>query len=196
MSILVVFFGGYKASKSDMKLWLDSARKQRDDVKFEACPYPDIEGASEAAAVAGFKKQVGFDVVIKIIEDSGADTLFIVGHSSGCAIANELNSLIKEDKYHITLIDLDGFAPQPDQRKKSTVEAWTADGDSGKKHSLWWASNKKMSHAIHATNKYSLHFSLVNKAATDDITNLSLDDLKKGYAGCIANLDWLPPKNR
>jgi hypothetical protein len=194
MSILVVFFGGYKASKTDMELWLASTRKQRDDVQFEAFPYPDIPGAGDDAAVAGFNKQVGFDAVIKKIEGSGADTLFIVGHSSGCAIANELNSLIKEDKFHITLVDLDGFAPSPDQKKKSTVQAWSADGDSGTKHSLRWASNKKMSHAIHATNKYSLHFSLVNKAATDDITSLSPDDLKKGYAGCIANLDWLPPK--
>lgn len=194
MSILVVFFGGYKASKTDVELWRDSARKQRKDVQFEAFPYPDIPGASDDDAVAGFRKQFGFDSVIKTIEGSGADTLFIVGHSSGCAIANELNSRIKEDKFHITLVDLDGFAPSPDQKKKSTVEAWSADGDSGKKHSLWWASNKKISHAIHATNKYSLHFSLVNKAATDDITSTSLDDLKKGYAGCIANLDWLPPK--
>lgn len=194
MSILVVFFGGYKASKTDMELWLASARKQRDDVRFEAFPYPDIPGAGEDAAVAGFKKQVGFDAVIKIIEGSGADTLFIVGHSSGCAIANELNSLVEEDKFHITLADLDGFAPSPDQKKKSTVQAWSADGDGGKKQSLWWASTKKISHAIHATNKYSLHFSLVNKAATDDITGLTLDDLKKGYAGCIANLDWLPKK--
>jgi hypothetical protein len=194
MSILVIFFGGYKASKTDMELWRASAGKQRDDVQFEAFPYPDIQGAGDDDAVAGFKKQFGFDAVIKTIEGSGADTLFIVGHSSGCAIANELNSRIKEDKFHITLVDLDGFAPSPDKKKKSTVEAWSADGDSGKKHSLWWASNKKISHAIHATNKYSLHFSLVNKAATDDITSLSLDDLKKGYAGCIANLDWLPPK--
>ena len=51
-----------------------------------------------------------------------------------------------------------------------------------------------MSHAIHATNPYSLHFYLVNKAVSDDITSLCLDDLKKGYAGFVANLDWLPPK--
>jgi hypothetical protein len=41
-----------------------------------------------------------------------------------------------------------------------------------------------------ATKKWSLHFSLVNTAATDAITEKNYKD--KGYAGCIANLYWLP----
>ena len=49
-------------------------------------------------------------LVIKKIEDFGTDTLFIVGHSSGCAFANELNSRLTGDRSHITLVDLDGFA--------------------------------------------------------------------------------------
>ena len=43
--------------------------------------------------------------------------------------------------------------------------------------------------ATHATEEWSLHFSLVNKAATNDITNKNYKT--EGYAGCIANLDWL-----
>ena len=122
MSILVIFFGGYKASKTDIELWRASAGKQRDDVQFQAFPYPDIPGAGDDDAVAGFKKQFGFDAVIKTIEGSGADTVFIVGHSSGCAIANELNSRIKEDKFHITLVDLDGFAPSPDKKRSQPLK--------------------------------------------------------------------------
>ena len=45
--------------------------------------------------------------------------------------------------------------------------------------------------AASARNKWSLHFSLVNTAATDAIKSSSDEDLKKGYAGCIANLCWL-----
>jgi hypothetical protein len=38
MTILVVFFGGFQSSQPDMDKWLDSARKQRSDVQFEAFP--------------------------------------------------------------------------------------------------------------------------------------------------------------
>jgi hypothetical protein len=188
MSIYVVFFGGYKASKIDMDLWKASAEKQRDDVKFDAFPYPDQADSDATSAVNGFRKQ--FDGVIKKIEDSGADTLFIVGHSSGCAIANELNSRLKGDHSHITLVDLDGFAPSHDQIKESNVQAWSAEGGGG--ISLNWAKENKKFLAASATRKWSLHFSLVNTAAKDDITR---DNYKsKGYAGCMANLCWLPKK--
>ena len=52
MSILVVFFGGYnnKSSKTDMGLWLASARKQRDDVVFDACPYSGGAGPDDTDA--------------------------------------------------------------------------------------------------------------------------------------------------
>jgi hypothetical protein len=189
MSIYVVFFGGYHASQTDMDLWKTSAEKQRDDVKFDAFPYPDGAGADDDDAVNGFKQ---FDEVIKKIEDTGADTLFIVGHSSGCAIANEVNSRLKGDHKNITLVDLDGFAPSADKIKKSSVQAWSAEGDGGRGHSLHWAKGKKMYTAAHATKEWSLHFSLVNSAATDAITK---DNYRsKGYAGCIANLAWLPKK--
>jgi len=191
MSICVVFFGGYKASKTDMELWLASARKQRDDVGFDAFPYPEGVNWEDTNAVAGFSKQ--FDGVIKKIEDARPDTLFIVGHSSGCAIANEVNSRLKADHKNITLVDLDGFAPLPKQIKGSTVQAWSAEGPGGS-HSKNWAKGHIMFHAAQATNRWSLHFSLVNTAATDDIKSGSDKDLAKGYAGCITNLDWLPKK--
>ena len=87
-------------------------------------------------------------------------------------------------------MDLDGFAPSHDQIKKSTVQAWSAEGDGGRGHSLHWAKGKKMYTAAQATQAWSLHFSLVNTAATDAITK---DNYRsKGYAGCIANRCWLP----
>ena len=71
MSIYVVFFGGFQASKTDMDLWLANARKQRDDVVFDAFPYPDA-GPDDDDAVNGFKQ---FDAVIKKIKDTGTITL-------------------------------------------------------------------------------------------------------------------------
>lgn len=189
MTILVVFFGGFQSSQPDIDKWLDSARKQRSDVQFEAFPFPDIPKAGDKDAVNGFKH---FAEVLKKIEDSHADKIYIVGHSSGCAIANHMNSLLKGDHKNITLVDLDGFSPSGGQIKKSTVEAWSAQGNGGRGHSVNWANGKKMYTAASATKPWSLHFSLVNTAATDTITQHNYKT--KGYAGCIANLAWLPPK--
>jgi hypothetical protein len=190
MSIYVVFFGGYQSSQPDMDVWKASAQNQRDDVKFDAFPYPGHAKSGDTSAVHGFGKQ--FDGVITKIEDASADELFIVGHSSGCAIANELNSRLNGDHSHITLVDLDGFAPSGGQIKKSSVQAWCAEGAGGKGQSLHWANGKKKFIAGSATQKWSLHFSLANIAATDAITEVNYRS--RGYAGCIANLCWLPNK--
>jgi hypothetical protein len=96
-----------------------------------------------------------------------------------------------KDTSHIALVCLDGFLPSADQRKRSSTEVWSAVGAGGKGQSFHWHSWAKQFTAAQATNKYSLHFSLVNKAAKDDIKSLSTDELKKGYAGCIANLRFL-----
>ena len=92
----------------------------------------------------------------------------------GCAIANKLNSRIEGDHSHITLVDLDGFAPSPDQIKKLSLQAWCAEGAKGGKslhHDDWgpYSSQLQVYTAASATNKWSLHFSLVNTAATDAI---------------------------
>ena len=194
MSVYVVFFGGWRASKIQMELWLASAKTIcGSDVEYDAFPYPDGAGSGDTAAVNSFKD---FDTAIKKIEASGADTKYIVGHSSGCAIANEVNSRLKGTDKNITLVDLDGFAPSADQIKNSNHQIWSAEGAKGGKslnHDKWgrYSSQLQIYTAASATNIWSLHFSLVNTAATDAIKSSSDDDLKKGYAGCIANLCWL-----
>lgn len=194
MSVYVAFFGGWKASTIEMGLWLASAKNIcGDDVEYDAYPYPHGAGSGDTAAVNNFKQ---FDEAIKKVEGSGAETIYIVGHSSGCAIANELNSRIKGDHKNITLVDLDGFAPSPGQVKKSSLQVWSAEGAKGGQslhHDDWGRvqSQLQVYTAASATNKWSLHFSLVNTAATDAIKSSSDEDLKKGYAGCIANLCWL-----
>jgi hypothetical protein len=194
MSVYVVFFGGWKASKIEMGLWLASANNIcGGDVVYDAYPYPHGAGSGDTAAVNNFKQ---FDEAIKKIEGCGADTIYIVGHSSGCAIANELNSRIKGDHKNITLVALDGFAPSVAQVKNSSLQVWSAEGAKGGQslHHDDWGRLQSQLHvytAASATNIWSLHFSLVNTAATDAIKSSSDDDLKKGYAGCIANLCWL-----
>lgn len=191
MSIHVVFFGGYLASQPQVDQWKASAQQQRNDVAFDAFAYPDSADASDTGAVNGFGDKRFDDVLWKIAE-TGADTIFLVGHSSGCAIANEANSRIPGDHSGITLVDLDGFGPSAGQIKGSSVQAWTAEGSGGKGHSVHWAAWKKKFISGSATQPWSLHFSLVNSAATDAIR---YDNYKmKGYAGCLANLCYLPKK--
>jgi len=172
-----------------MEVWKASAEKQRDDATFDAYPYPDIGKSDRKSAIHGFKD---YDEVVKKIEGSGADTIFIVGHSSGCAVADEVNSRVKGEHKNITLIDLDGFAPEPGQIKGSTVQAWSAEGTGRRGRSLNWAKGHKIFTSAHATQDWSLHFSVVNTAATNAITQNTYRT--KGYAGCIANLVWLPKK--
>ena len=191
MKIYVVFIGGFQSDQTAIDQWLASAQCQRKDVVFDAYPFPNINHSDRIRSVAGFEDQ--FDEVIKKIQGSGADKIFIVGHSSGCAIADELNFRLGGDRKNVTLVDLDGFAPLPKQIADSQqVQAWYAVGPGGKGKSKNHSSGRIKYQAIHATEDWSLHFSLVNKAATNKITK---DNYKKeGYAGCIANLDFIEYK--
>jgi len=191
MNIYVVFIGGFRSDQTAICLWLASATSQRNDVTFDAYPFPNINNSDRASSVKGFEDH--FDEVIKKIQDSGADKIFIVGHSSGCAIADEVNSRLGGDRKNVTLVDLDGFAPLPTQIAKSQeVQAWYAVGPGGKGKSLNHAGGRIKYQATHATETWSLHFSLVNKAATNKITQSNYK--REGYAGCIANLDFLDYK--
>ena len=190
MSIHVVFIGGFHSSQPDMELWTASAEQQRNDVTFDAFPFPESASSSRTGAAHGFEKQ--YDGVLETIADTAATSLFIVGHSSGCAIANELNSRLPGDHSQVTLVDLDGFSPFDHQVKKSTVQVWSAVESGGKGKSVNWDAGHKIFVAVSATQPWSLHFSLVNIAATDVITLATYRT--KGYAGCVANLCWLPKR--
>ena len=77
MSAFVVFFGGQDASPSDMDKWLNSARGQEPNLEFSAFPWPHGERQHKSAVAA--------------IEASNANTVYLVGHSSGCASANAVD---------------------------------------------------------------------------------------------------------
>jgi hypothetical protein len=117
MSAYVLFFGGYKASIPDIKAWTDSAIKQKPGVTFDGYPYPDASWDGEKA-VKAFKnpKTNDYAKAIKKIEDSKSDVIYIVGHSSGCAVANEVDDGLK-DHTKIILVALDGYAPATRNRR-------------------------------------------------------------------------------
>ncbi len=97
MSTCVFFFGGYKATLTDMNLWVGSAKAQREDVQFAAYPWPSsATDSDDTSAITGFKTSGQFDKAVKAAQNSGAELIYLVGHSSGCAIANEVDRALKD----------------------------------------------------------------------------------------------------
>jgi hypothetical protein len=199
MSTHVFFFGGWKSNLVDMKAWKADAIKQKPSVAFDCFPYPD--GVSSD----GEKGVKAFDIsgAIKMVRASTADTIFIVGHSSGCAIANEVDDDLPDHK-KINLVALDGFAPRNAQLERSTTQVWSAEsGAHGKslnhdrmldrieeynKTAKFKQKVNMFPAAADCTTRYALHFSLVNLSANDKTVTLITD----GYTKCKANLPWLP----
>jgi len=189
-AIYVFFFGGYQSSPSDVNLWSESARKQRPDVTFNAFPYPpDTPSEPPGNVLEKFRS------AIESIKNTKADKIFVVGHSSGCAIANGVARRLSEND-KIALVALDGFLPDAKQLKRPSTQVWGAVSGNAKSlhHDGMKSGGKERFHEFTAnpdcTTKVALHFSLVNRAANDrDIKNFH--DIKNGYKACVANLCWL-----
>jgi len=176
VSIYVLFFGGYHATQTDVDVWLASAKAQRKDVDFDAVPYPPGASANSHSAVSTFTKGELYDGAITQLATSGADQTYIVGHSSGCAIANAVDRVLR-DHSRMNLVALDGFLPDANQLGRPSTQVWSAT----------CGSAISLNPATHCKTKWALHFSLVNAAATDKI----VDSIKHGYRSCKANLAWL-----
>ena len=200
MSVHVFFFGGWKSNLVDMKNWKADALKQKPSVAFDCFPFPDGVASSDDEKAVKI-----FDIAgtVKMVNASKADTIFIVGHSSGCAIANEVDDNLPDQK-KFNLIALDGFAPRSALLERPTTQVWSAEsGAHGKSlnHDRMLARieeyNKKAKNkkkvnmftaAADCTTQYALHFSLVNLSANDKSVGVVAD----GYTNCKANMPWLP----
>ncbi len=189
MSTSVYFFGGYEASQPDIDLWLRSAKQQKPNVAFFGFPWPaDTQSTPDDSVVKGAKKSGLYKSAVNAIQACGADKIYIVGHSSGCAIANAVDNGLT-DKSKIVLVSLDGFTPDPDQLKRSSTQVWgaTCDGKTSRNYHGGLGSRLKVYPATDCKTDWALHFSLVNTAATDK----SVPTRQKGYFQCEANLMWL-----
>ena len=135
MSAFVLFFGGWRATPADMQAWKGSAKAQRKDVDFDAIPWPSgaAPGASSAVSTFKEKKTGGYKSVIDDIhamqyanaQSSNVRKIYIVGHSSGCAIANAVDEGLT-DHTDVVLVALDGFAPNPTQLARPDAQVWVA----------------------------------------------------------------------
>ena len=196
MGTRVFFFGGFQATQQAVASWKGSAAAQRSDVSFESFPWPPSIWHFDDADHA-VKAATGDGTLAKAIDAISAhkdDIIFVVGHSSGCYLAMAVDQGLSYTG-NINLVLLDGFrtldgAQRPStqiwsaQNGKYTAYNWPKKGNFGGRLKIWTGRN--------CTNEWSLHFSLVNTATTDDTVG-GHDDLGNGYAGCRANLCWLGP---
>jgi len=204
MSAYVAYFGGFQASIPQVKSWAASAMKQNPGLTIDAYPYPDAS-SNGADAIQAFtdNKTHDFAEAVKKIEASQCDKVFIVGHSSGCAIANAVDAKIKDNK-KIILVVLDGYGPSDAQLARRSTQVWIAKGGAGK--SLHhddlqdWIKDynkrakekdrtevKTFTASSDCTTKLALHFSLVNRVSSNALVKLIAD----GYTNCDANLCWV-----
>ncbi len=192
MTTSIFFFGGYNAKPNDMKLWKDSAASQRPkDVVVFTYAWPEGAGSRSDSAITGFRNAGMFKDAVSRISSSSADQIYIVGHSSGCAIANEVDSALpRNDK--VSLVALDGFAPNAHQLGRPSTQIWAAVCGSAKSRNHDSLKSRvggklRIYQATNCKTEWALHFSLVNAAATDAIVT----SVATGYSHCWANLCWM-----
>src|SRR5215469_1994541 len=121
MSAYVLFFGGYHASQTDIDVWSATAKAQRPDATFGDYPYPSGASSGGESAVNAFIKARSYRQAIATIQECDADMIYLVGHSSGCAIANAVDRGLK-DTSKVILVALDGFAPSHKQLARPSTQ--------------------------------------------------------------------------
>ena len=175
----IYFFGGYLATQADVNAWKVSALLQTIFTNIKVFPWPNHASSSDPLATFKGSREIAHEVELLDHET------YIVGHSSGCAIANEVASLLS---HPVNLVCLDGFVPYRTQRPLPTTQIWSAASAS---HGLSRNyQNLKTYPNFHVyvskcTQVWPLHFSLVNENVDDTTTIL------RGYLNCKANLCWL-----
>jgi hypothetical protein len=191
MSAYVLFFGGYKATRTDINLWSASAKAQKPDVTFDGYPWPSGASWRAESAITTFDKAGSYAQALATIRECATDQIYLVGHSSGCAIANAVERGLK-DTSKVILVALDGFLPSRDQLARPSTQVWAA--ECGRATSRNHGPLKKaiggrlkIYQASDCYDSWALHFSVVNSAANDK----AVTSIATGYAQCRANLAWL-----
>lgn len=191
MRIAVFYFGGYHASWEDILKWVTSAKMQEPNVDFTGYPWPaGVVSWPAESVVKGSEKLI--KSAVADIEGCRADLIYIVGHSSGCAIANAVDKRLQNVTKSVVLVALDGFTPDAEQLKRASTQVWGAmcDGQPSKNFP-GKAGGRRHIYQVPAKNckeLWPLHFVLVNAAARDKLVT----GTSNGYDNCQANLIWLP----
>jgi hypothetical protein len=195
MSYAVFYFGGWSAIQANINDWVNTAHHKQPGIKFTGFPYPGGAGWDLKSAIDSSVKLRA--AAVKAIQASKADAIYIVGHSSGCAISNAVDRALT-DTSKIHLVALEGFAPDQAQRDRPSTQVWSAWGGDQKKR--YQAKNYNELKPLlqnelleyyagtDCTTKVALHFAVVNTNATDKVVT----SIATGYDKCEANLAFLP----
>jgi len=191
MSAYVLFFGGYKATRTDIDVWSASAKAQKPDVTFDGYAWPSGASSGAESAVGAFTGAGSLAQAIATIQECTTDVIYIVGHSSGCAIANAVDRRLK-DTSNVILVALDGFSPSREQLARPSTQVWAAECGSAKSRNhdglkRAVGGRLKIYKATSCYHSWALHFSVVNSAANDK----AVTSIATGYAQCRANLMWM-----
>jgi hypothetical protein len=189
MGAAVFFFGGYNASQKDINDWVRSAHQQRPNTAFTGYRWESGPASYPATTVVkGSKKTGQYQWALDDVESCNADKIYIVGHSSGCAVANAVDKGLKDTK-NVVLVALDGFSPDDDQLSRPTTQVWGAmcGNVTSKNFPGPSKGRRRIYPATHCKTLWALHFSLVNAAATDS----TVHGVSTGYFNCQANLGFL-----
>jgi len=193
---VIFYFGGYEATTAEVDLWQKSALAQTGgDYQFNVYPYPAGASSSASSAIKGFG-QGNINVLAKEIIDNASTQFIIVGHSSGCAIADAIAAGViaqaSTTVLNVRLVVLDGFLPSSEVKEKMPYKCYSAYDDGH--YSLNWSAMKTCGNNFVpletpycGSDIWCLHFSLVNSAATSSIVKT----IPEGYTDCVANLAWL-----
>jgi pimeloyl-ACP methyl ester carboxylesterase len=200
MSVAVFYFGGFQASQPDIDGWLRSARLQKPDVIFRGFPWPS--GVPAKGPIAKTLRDDGrLAAMVKAIEQFEKDQngktdklekIFLVGHSSGGAIANAVDADLNVDA-DVALVVLDGSMPSDSQLARDDTQVWGATC-AGQQSRNFPGNAKGRGRVFQATNckkEWPLHFSVVNTNASDANAKLVAGDLSQGYVNCRTNLMFL-----
>ena len=114
----IFYFGGYQADSGDTTMWATTVERKVKGVRAYGFPYPLQTTSSSPLMNWNLSPTVASMVT---------DGDIIVGHSSGCAISNDVaqSSLLRGVKFK--LIALDGFCPSPSLLKLPDTEVWGAE---------------------------------------------------------------------
>jgi hypothetical protein len=182
----VLFFGGYRASLQDVTMWAHSVTTKRPNV--EVRPYPWPNGASAADPMEKWPEGKSAEIAQRIRK--APDQLHvIVGHSSGCAIANDVAAAaLHVGAGNFRLVSLDGFTPGSTLMALPGTVRWSASGPHGEHSRNYLPEAPPHYRVYHAKvgEPWPLHFSLVNLGASDEF-----DELAQGYHDVDANLEVL-----
>jgi hypothetical protein len=179
----VHFFGGYRATKQNVLAWCNSLEKKQPNVTAIGWPYPTASPASNPLKCWNCSEAVAKLICVDVSE------CLIVGHSSGCAIANDVASkTLALGAKNFKLIALDGFLPKPELLNLPGTMVWSAECNGV--HSLNYESSKRSDkfhiYKAKVIKKWPLHFSLINVSVSDDH-----GEITQGYRNCDVNIQVL-----